>query len=61
MLHSPKAPLSGHNDHRIVMSLSVLLSFLGGEIMGAEAINKSYEEFFEHIASLGIKVKLYEA
>jgi 3-phosphoshikimate 1-carboxyvinyltransferase len=43
------------------MSLSVLLSLFGGEIDGAEAVDKSYEEFFEHIISLGIKVKLYDA
>ena len=23
-LHAPEAPLSGHNDHRVVMSLTVL-------------------------------------
>lgn len=59
-LQPPTKVLSGHNDHRIVMSLAVLLSLFGGEIEGAEAINKSYEEFFEHIKSLGIKVNLYE-
>ncbi len=59
-LHAPKEPLCGHNDHRIVMSLAVLLSLYGGEILGAEAVSKSYPNFFEHIEKLGIKVKEYE-
>ena len=59
-LHAPAAVLSGHNDHRIVMALSVLLTTLGGEISGAEAVSKSYPEFFVHLKELGIKVSLYE-
>lgn len=55
-LHAPGEPLCGHNDHRIVMSLAVLLTLFGGEIEGAEAINKSYGEFFVHLKELGIKV-----
>ncbi len=57
-LHPPVAPLKGHNDHRIVMSLSVLLSFLGGEIEGVEAVKKSFPDFFERITSLGVRVDL---
>lgn len=52
-----KAPVSvlyGHNDHRIVMALSVILSLFGGEIDGCEAIRKSYPNFFEDIGKLGI-------
>lgn len=55
-LQAPVLPLYGHNDHRIVMSLSVLLSALGGEIEGAEAVKKSYPDFFRDIAGLGIGV-----
>ncbi len=54
--HAPKETLSGHNDHRIVMALSVLLTLVGGEIDGAEVIDKSYPEFFRDIKSLGIGV-----
>lgn len=54
--HAPLAPLSGHNDHRIVMSLSVLLTLTGGEIEGAEAVSKSYPAFFESLSKLGIEV-----
>ncbi len=55
--HAPEEPLFGHNDHRIVMALSVLLTLTGGEISGAEAVNKSYPEFFTHLRRLGINVK----
>ena len=59
-LRKPNEPLCGHNDHRIVMALSVLLSLLGGEISDAEATSKSYPEFFTHLAELGIQVSLNE-
>ncbi len=59
-LHTPKEALLGHNDHRIVMSLAVLASHLGAEIEGAEAVSKSYPNFFEQIEGLGIKVQKYE-
>ena len=54
---APTEPLCGHNDHRIVMALSVLLALTGGEIHGAEAISKSYPSFFEDLVSLGIKIE----
>ncbi len=54
--HAPSEALDGHNDHRIVMSLAILLTLTGGEIEGAEAVSKSYPEFFEHLSSLGIRV-----
>ncbi len=48
--------LSGHNDHRIVMAMSVILSQTGGAIDGAEAVRKSYPGFFEDIRQLGAEV-----
>ena len=36
--------LDGHNDHRIVMALSVILSQIGGKISGTDAVKKSYPE-----------------
>ena len=54
--HAPSEPLYGHNDHRIVMALSVLLTITGGEIHGAEAIKKSYPGFFDDIKVLGAEV-----
>lgn len=56
-LHTPSTTLNGHNDHRIVMSLAVLCTVLGGEIEGAEAIKKSYPEFFDVLSSLGGKLE----
>ena len=55
-LHPPKEPLSGHNDHRIVMAMAVLLSRLGGEIEGAEAVRKSLPDFFDLLNSLNVRV-----
>lgn len=50
--------LDGHNDHRIVMAMSVILSKTGGAIEGAEAIRKSYPGFFEDIKKLGAEVEV---
>ncbi len=55
-LHAPNSVIDGHNDHRIVMAMSVLCSLVGGEIAGAEAVAKSYPNFFDDIVNLGIKV-----
>lgn len=57
-LHEPSEILSGHNDHRIVMSLAVLATVYGGEIDGAEACKKSYPDFFKDLKEIGIE---YEA
>ena len=50
--------LCGHNDHRIVMAMSVVLSRIGGAISEAEAVKKSYPEFFNDIKALGADVEL---
>ena len=55
-LKPPIVPLSGHNDHRIVMALSVLAAVFGAEIDGAEAVNKSYPDFFRIIKKAGVNV-----
>ena len=47
------------NDHRIVMSLIVLLTVVGGYIDNIEAIDKSYPNFLSDIEKLGIGVKYY--
>ena len=57
-LKTPKTQLYGHNDHRIVMALSVLASVFGGEIKGAEAVSKSFPDFFSKISKLGVKFKV---
>lgn len=60
-LITPIEPLYGHNDHRIVMALSVLATVTGGVIEGAEAVSKSLPDFFNILKSLGIKVEINEA
>ncbi len=50
--------LDSHNDHRIVMALSVILSKIGGEIEGIEAVRKSYPNFFNDIKMLGAEVDI---
>lgn len=56
-LHSPIEELYGHNDHRIVMALSIMLTVYGGVIKGTNAVNKSYPTFFKDLEKLGIEVK----
>lgn len=55
-LKPPIVPLCDHNDHRIVMALSVLAAVFGAEIDGAEAVNKSYPDFFRVIKKAGVNV-----
>lgn len=55
--HAPDEVLYGHNDHRIVMSLAILLTKTGGIIDGAEAVKKSMPDFFEKLKQLGAKVE----
>ncbi len=57
-LHSPKEVLEGHNDHRIVMALSILLTKYEGIIDGVEAINKSFPTFFNKLSEVGIKYEI---
>ena len=57
-LHSPKEVLEGHNDHRIVMALSILLTKYEGVIDGVEAINKSFPTFFNKLSEVGIKYEV---
>lgn len=55
------AVINSHNDHRIAMAAALL--GLGGAkmtIKGAEAVNKSYPEFFEALANLGAKIQTHQ-
>ncbi|MBR5366812.1 MAG: 3-phosphoshikimate 1-carboxyvinyltransferase [Clostridia bacterium] len=60
LLHAPCAPLDSHNDHRVVMALSLLCAEYGGEIKGAEAVNKSYPDYFDALRTLGVGVEMRE-
>lgn len=55
-LTKPTETLCGHNDHRVVMALAVLLTRTGGSIDGAGAVGKSFPGFWEEIRKLGIVV-----
>lgn len=46
-----------HNDHRIAMALSLVLSTCGGTLLECECVKKSYPHFFEDISALGILCK----
>lgn len=58
-LYPPCELLSGHNDHRVVMSLSVICSVYGGRIEGSEAVRKSYPDFFQVMKKSGLEVTEY--
>lgn len=55
-LHSPEQTLLSHNDHRIAMSLAVLMTKYGGVLDGAEAVKKSFPDFFDVMKRAGAKV-----
>lgn len=55
-LRAPAVPIDGHNDHRIVMAMSVLLTVTGGVIEGAEAVKKSFPDFFDRLKDLGVEL-----
>ncbi len=56
-IHAPNEALDGHNDHRIVMSLAIMLTQFGGKINGAQAVSKSMPQFFTMLNSLGIETE----
>lgn len=59
-IRKPDRPLDSHNDHRIAMAMSVLCAETGGVICGAEAVNKSFPDYFEILRSVGIEVEKNE-
>ena len=57
-LRAPSEPLDSHNDHRIAMALSLLCTRTGGKIRGAEAVRKSFPDYWDRLRSLGIDIIL---
>jgi len=55
---SPSEILCGHNDHRIVMALAVVSTLFGAEINDAQAVAKSYPDFFNDLKTLGIRCEV---
>ena len=60
-LRAPERLLDGHNDHRIVMALSVLCARTGGTICGAEAVDKSFPDFFDRLNAIGVRAEIVSA
>ena len=58
-LRRPAETLDGHGDHRIVMALATLCVRTGGTIRGAEAVKKSFPDFFDRLRALQIEVDVY--
>lgn len=56
-LKAPEEVLCGHNDHRIVMALSVLCTLTGGSIDEAQSVKKSFPDFFERLRETGIEIQ----
>jgi 3-phosphoshikimate 1-carboxyvinyltransferase len=50
---------NSYNDHRMVMSIAIAALRADGPVIinDAEAINKSYPDFFEDLQSLGINIE----
>ena len=52
--------LSGWNDHRIVMAVATILSRIGGSVDDAQAVNKSFPDYYDRIRRIGIEVSVRE-
>lgn len=55
-LHKSNQIFSSHNDHRIIMALSLLICLFDIEISNCEAIYKSYPNYFDDLKKLGVNV-----
>ena len=47
-----------HNDHRVLMSLSLLYSVMDIKINNTECVNKSYPNYFKDLIKLGMNIEL---
>ena len=55
-LNSPIESFDSHNDHRIAMAMSIFSSYYDISINNAQAINKSYPNYFKELEGLGVEV-----
>ncbi|HMP94837.1 MAG TPA: 3-phosphoshikimate 1-carboxyvinyltransferase, partial [Phnomibacter sp.] len=55
--------LNSHHDHRIAMAVAVaaLQADFGVTIRNADAVNKSYPDFWKHLEALGVQVQTKQA
>lgn len=56
-LRLPKEVLNGHNDHRIVMALALLLAKTGGKLRGYSAVEKSFPTYFKDLEACGLMIE----
>ena len=52
-----KEVFESHNDHRIVMALSLLSTLFDVTINNAQAINKSYPTYFDDLSKVGVEIE----
>lgn len=52
----------GHNDHRVVMSLAIAATMGSAPVIieGAQAVTKSYPNFFEHLSLIGGRIEVMD-
>lgn len=55
-LSTPTSAFDSHNDHRIIMSLSLLSTLFDIELKDSECVKKSYPDFFEDLKKLGANI-----
>ena len=53
----PVYRVNSFNDHRIVMASSIAASLLDGQLIIAEAVNKSYPTFFDDFKGIGFDIR----
>ena len=58
--HAPDEVLYGHNDHRIVMALAIAatLGHAPVTIEDAQAVAKSFPDFFDVLSSIGGRIEV---
>ena len=55
----PGAEFSSHGDHRMAMALAALAASLGGcSVSGADAVSKTYRDFWSDAAALGLEFEV---
>lgn len=59
-LQAPRGAVDGHNDHRVIMAMTLLLSKTGGVLTGVESVKKSWPDFFAVLQNLGMQISVRE-
>ncbi len=59
-IKKPEQVLSVHNDHRIAMALTIPASLTGAVMENADAVEKSWPDFFTVTEKAGLKIKTVE-